>query len=841
MDETALDQDLPSKNPYDFRNPVRPELLVGREDEIAEIERHLKSTAEGRPVHIALLGERAAGKTSLLRTVERRAKKQKLLPVRLDLDAAVTENAFAFFKAVFEHSVQALVEANCLSTSDPRYIAWRRQLYAGDVNVDPEQELLTFGLLAAGAMQRPTVPDVSPGLLKVDCERVADIARAQGWAGVVLMVDEGDLIGENDALVQKLRNLVQSTTAWMLVLVGTHRMFGSLREVFSPIPRQFVRINVDPFSSLGEVYDCIARPLEPGAGARLEPSIVRDIFEVTFGRPYEIQLVCYHIWEAIQSGAQTEFEVSDVVLDNVLKELVSMGNSERQIDADELDIIRRLHSDEFELAIDLLPFERHYTLDEHTLAALFPADFDEETYKAKRGDLDRVISRLQELGVIERVGERFRLAGGAFARVYLKFAARHHAEKHAGHDSNFEQRYSVRLVMAISEWLQRDLLGDGATEDYVAQAGSRHEMTDLVVDRRIKSLIQGAESGDLARVASARVLSPLHSGRHSKRAKRAGVVLSGMLFGVSVEKLEHALIFYNSENLSVEEWRDAFKTWFAARKNLLAKYMVTVDAVYTAVLDEQMTDDLFTYVDSGTAPTRVLQLWDKGSRKEAEEYALRVVRLLELSLPPAGTRDRVAALALRVLYDQAGFMALARGDVAAGRERLDRNEAMSEAVNEQPGWVHHFNYAVMLATTGEFAEAAARAEISQKLLRAGPDGQAWMLAFITRPGGSEKSNLAYGGHVQGIQEILDYVEIHELVYRANTKEPEALEQLRERDNPHGLFPTALVLGSAVHALLGDEERVTELLGPFLSRINEDNAEDELRREAEELAKGEAQT
>jgi hypothetical protein len=417
---TELRVDLTKANPYDFRNPVRPQLLVGREDELREIERHLAGAREGRPVHIALLGERAAGKTSLLRAIDERARALDLLSVRVDLDEAVTSSPFSFFKAIFEAAIQALLAVDALNVRDPRYAAWRRQVYAGAMDVSADEELLMFGLLAASVTQGNPTPDISPSLLETDCDRIAQIAEEAGWRGLLLIVDEGDLIGENHALIQKLRNLVQATSRWMLVLAGTHRMFGALREVFSPIPRQFVRINVEPFDSIGDVFECIARPLEladatPNA-SKLPYAIVSDIYQVTSGRPYEINLVCYYVWDALQQGLQTEFEVSDVVLDNVLKELVAIGKTERLADANELDTIRRLSADDFELAVQVLPFEG-YSLEEHTLSLLFPADYDRSEYERTKSEVQAQIEKLERLEVVERMGDRFRLTGGAFARV----------------------------------------------------------------------------------------------------------------------------------------------------------------------------------------------------------------------------------------------------------------------------------------------------------------------------------------------------------------------------------------------------------------------------------------
>lgn len=45
------------KNPFRPGGPVEPEYFIGRKDEIKLFERFLKSTKDGNPFNIAVLGE----------------------------------------------------------------------------------------------------------------------------------------------------------------------------------------------------------------------------------------------------------------------------------------------------------------------------------------------------------------------------------------------------------------------------------------------------------------------------------------------------------------------------------------------------------------------------------------------------------------------------------------------------------------------------------------------------------------------------------------------------------------------------------------------------------------
>ena len=78
------------KNPFRPGGPVEPEYFIGRKDEIKLFERFLKSTKDGNPFNIAVLGERGIGKTSLLRKFEDIGEKSGSIGVRGSLDPSIS-------------------------------------------------------------------------------------------------------------------------------------------------------------------------------------------------------------------------------------------------------------------------------------------------------------------------------------------------------------------------------------------------------------------------------------------------------------------------------------------------------------------------------------------------------------------------------------------------------------------------------------------------------------------------------------------------------------------------------------------------------------------------------
>src|SRR5215216_2866936 len=89
MQQKDLSMDYSSlPNPYDFANPVNdPSLFAGRVSEMDEVKYYLNhaKTAD-RPINLAIIGDRASGKTSILNMIQYEAQRRGFCVVRVDLD-----------------------------------------------------------------------------------------------------------------------------------------------------------------------------------------------------------------------------------------------------------------------------------------------------------------------------------------------------------------------------------------------------------------------------------------------------------------------------------------------------------------------------------------------------------------------------------------------------------------------------------------------------------------------------------------------------------------------------------------------------------------------------------
>jgi predicted GTPase len=128
-------------NPFDFANPVSDvELLAGRENQLKEAEYYIDQfTVSDEAINLALLGERAAGKTSLLNAIAGMAHKRELIVARIDLTEGDVESPLHFWFKTFDEALSATVQAGGFDgETSPFYDGYLRTV-SGHGDVVPEE------------------------------------------------------------------------------------------------------------------------------------------------------------------------------------------------------------------------------------------------------------------------------------------------------------------------------------------------------------------------------------------------------------------------------------------------------------------------------------------------------------------------------------------------------------------------------------------------------------------------------------------------------------------------------------------------------------------------------
>lgn len=132
---------------------------------------------------------------------------------------------------------------------------------------------------------------------------------SKDFSGIALLIDEADCFGRNVPLLQMFRNIFQVVEHCSLLLAGTEAVFPALSEVFSPIPRQFHRIDVKPFASWSDTLELVQRRLSKDIAKVIGPkrSTIRELHELCGRAPDEVQLYCHHMYRSVEDGSTGPF------------------------------------------------------------------------------------------------------------------------------------------------------------------------------------------------------------------------------------------------------------------------------------------------------------------------------------------------------------------------------------------------------------------------------------------------------------------------------------------------------------------------------------------------------
>lgn len=410
-------------NPYDFANPVQDkDLFVGREDEMEEIKYYLNHAKTApRPINIAILGPRASGKTSLLNMCELEARAREFCTVRIDLDENDANTQLGFFYKIFDGLLASACEFEAFNGKGGK--TYNTYLDIVNTYIIPEDKVscpFLFPLQYARAMGsgNNNVP-LSDNNYKSDLLTIhSELNRP-----ILLLFDESNVLANSRVLLEKLRNIFMNMAGYMLVLTGTHDLFPVIDEVFSPIVRQFKKIIVHSYKDAEETRECIRKPLEK-IGIRPEHIFdfqtykdIREIHDLSGGRPYEIQLICHTLFRRIQDKRAKKMKLDLGVLEDVRKELeTSQDITTRPI----LTTIKHLSKKQF-LALNLLcACDGHASYDQiWTIEYIFS---DEKSW-TKEG-LKNELQDLTEKNVIHVADNIIRFAGDDFDKIYTKYFAR---------------------------------------------------------------------------------------------------------------------------------------------------------------------------------------------------------------------------------------------------------------------------------------------------------------------------------------------------------------------------------------------------------------------------------
>lgn len=410
-------------NPYDFANPIsNANLLVGREAEMDEIKYYLDNAKYApRPINIALLGPRASGKTSILNVTEIEARDRGFCVVRINFDEDDAKNQLMFFFKVFDSLLSEACQVGAFGGSYGKtYDTYLDEVVSCLIPEDKTFSPFLFPIQYAKAMSSNNLnAQVSDHSFRKDLIKI----REEVDKPIILLFDEGNVLVQSRVLLQKLRNIFMNTLGFMLIMTGTPDLFPVMDEVFSPIVRQFKKININEFKNTDETRACITKPLE-SLGVKVNEVFdqetyrnVSDIHNLSGGRPYEIQLICHMLFRRLQSKRAEKMKLDFSVLEEVRRELETWQDiASRPI----LTMVRTLKKSELSTLSILCSCNGNATFEQ-----LWAIEYIFNKELSQTEDEFRNIYQLcLDKGILKVDNNLISFAGDDFDQIYTKYFAR---------------------------------------------------------------------------------------------------------------------------------------------------------------------------------------------------------------------------------------------------------------------------------------------------------------------------------------------------------------------------------------------------------------------------------
>ena len=791
-----------SSNPYDFRSPIRNmSLLAGRLDELERINALLRDAAAGRPTHLSIFGAVGCGKSSLLNAVVSIAKARNLLPVKVTLRAAIVASEIAFYEAVVDAGLQALIEMGVLELSGPEMEAWMRQTRAGDAGFAVESTTFEVGLLAASALSGRAVRSVPIPAFQRDLDRLVVLGSARHIRGVVLCLDAAEYLDDNRDIAQSLAAV--AGTVPNLALVTASETATKLQQVNE---RSWDQMEVKALVGAPAVFEAMARPLEFAEERGMVPDLdtAQDVYSLTRGHPYEVNLVCHFVWEAIRAGEQDGFRLSTSVIERVLTELEEKG---RHSSSTAISVLAELSSSDYEALARVAPYES-MTTRQLALVRLMLEDFTTERLDEVLGAVDADLQLLRDRGVLRLEADRFSLLGGSDARLYAKYAA----QRAAGLKIRYGASYAQRATFRCGDKIGEALVGQAYPDAIVRAGGVPHELGGTQpAGRWLNQLCDAARDGDIPTLA-AFLRIPVDEATLTNAAKN-GLVLFGTLLQIGVNETEHVELLVNEPEIAADEAVERGRVWVDATAEVRALYDVEVLDHRVHVLPPDLGRDLLVYHQLVSA-SRISFLFYRGGMAEQALTTLNATVVEAESVLDEGAQDPLVRSQFAEALSRLGFMSATLQRFEEAKDFLDRSADTALEVY----WLQEFNRAYVAACLGDLEVAA---QLGQAAFDHMSDSDSVVLlhADFAAPEGFGGANPRWNVVELNGSWVKRFVRLQTAVWRARSAQTQTSELVDELDGISRSSPLPLLRLAAWAELLvasrADEakelfERVVEL-------------------------------
>jgi len=298
-------------NPFKPGSGLYPPYFAGRKREEDAFTERLDQTMSGTPMHMAILGDWAAGKTSLLEKFREIAENRNFVVCGIITPSTDSTN-------VFVNSISKAI-ADEIRLKGGGAILKKLKDRVSEIS---GVQASVFGFGASIEMKEAeSTPQID---LKVGLRTVWNEFENR-HKGLIILIDDFDLITENESkrkqIMLTLRNglmeAIRDGARIMCVVTGA-KLFEQFEVAHGPLVRFFEPYEIGQLE-MEEARKAIMVPLK-GTGIEFTQDCINKVLDITDCNPYYIQEFCYHLFKNALNG-RVNMTVFESTYNTVLHDL----------------------------------------------------------------------------------------------------------------------------------------------------------------------------------------------------------------------------------------------------------------------------------------------------------------------------------------------------------------------------------------------------------------------------------------------------------------------------------------------------------------------------------------